>query len=112
MGRIQSSINQLIFQATLIKSLQDKKADAEEKKQLETEEKSKNLDLKLQAGIDKELAEAAWEKKFAKKATDIANSKIQARYNQNKNWEERRVRALERRQDLTAPHKPLPKKEE
>lgn len=112
MGPIQSSINQLIFQTALLKSFKEQKLEKEEKKAKAVEDKAAKQDLKAQAGVDKELAEAAWEKKFGKKATDMANSKIQARYNQKQNWQERRVQALERRQDIAAPHKPLPKQGE
>lgn len=67
MGRIQSSINQLIFQATLIKSLQDKKAEKEEKetaaaakeaKQAEREAKQDKLLESKQAAIDEKLKSA------------------------------------------------------
>lgn len=111
MGRIQSSINQLIFQTAVIKSFQDSKFEKAEKQVKAIEDKAAKQDQKAQEGVKKELAEASWEKKFGKKATDTANSKIEAKYNQKKNWEERRVQALERRQDIAAPHKPLPKKE-
>lgn len=110
MGRIQSSINQLIFQSTLIKSFSEKKMKEQEEKDLKLESKAEAQDNMAQKEFQKDLS--SLEQKFALKATKRANDQIQSKASQYRTWLERRTKAIEGKQNMTAPHKPLPKKEE
>lgn len=135
MGKVQGSINQLIFQTALIKGMQDKKGKEEsiaaktaamelqrnqlmEKKQAAADEALKGAQLKNQTAEQKlkneqlkgQISQQRLEQMQAK-ATASANESIKAKYTQRKNYKERYTAAQRARMDLTAPHKPLPKVE-
>ena len=90
MGRIQNSINQLIFTSSLIANLGERKH--------KESVKEKKKDQKL--------------KSASQKAIEKANEEIAAKYLQSINFKDRHNQALMKRMNLTEPHKPLPSKEE
>lgn len=71
----------------------------------EREQRVKNNQIKGQI-LEQRLKAAS------AKATARANEEIQAKYTQKSNFKDRHAQALQRRMNLTEPHKPLPKKEE
>lgn len=71
----------------------------------EREQRVKNNQIKGQI-LEQRLKAASL------KATARANEEIQAKYTQKSNFKDRHAQALQRRMNLTEPHKPLPKKEE
>ena len=117
MGKIQSSINSLIYQTAALFGKDDKKDSSEKIKYKEAkirsqlalaqerEERVKNNQIKGQI-LEQRLKTAS------AKATARANEEIQAKYMQKNNFKDRHAQALQRRMNLTEPHKPLPKKEE